>query len=65
MTASATYGIVADFLASMDTKRIISFHAPDEMQKLLDELIMKEKEEGELTKEDKDELDHYIVLERV
>jgi hypothetical protein len=65
MTASATYDIVADFLASMDPKRIISFHAPDEMQKRLDELILKEKEGGGLTKEDKDELDHYIVLERL
>lgn len=64
MTASATYDTVADFLASMDPVRMLELHAPEAMQERLEELIEKEKESG-LSKEEKDELDHYIVLERL
>ncbi|MCB9317121.1 MAG: hypothetical protein H6574_16690 [Lewinellaceae bacterium] len=64
MTASAAYDTVADFLASMDPVRILELHAPDSMQQRLEELIEKEKETG-LNKDEKDELDHYIVLERL
>lgn len=65
MTAQANYyDIVADFLASMDPSRILELHAPEAMQKRLEDLIEKEKESG-LAAEEKDELDHYIVLERL
>ena len=64
MTASATYDTVADFLASMGPARILELHAPETMQQRLEELLEKEKESG-LTVEEKDELDHYIVLERL
>ncbi len=64
MTASATYDTVADFLASMDPARILELHAPEVMQERMEYLLEKEKEVG-LDKEEKDELDHYIVLERL
>lgn len=64
MTAQATYDTVADFLASMNPARILELHAPEAMQQRLEELLEKEKETG-LTKDEKDELDHYIVLERL
>lgn len=64
MTVQATYDSVADFLASMNPARILELHAPEAMQQRLEELLEKEKETG-LTKEEKDELDHYIVLERL
>ena len=64
MPARSTCDFVADFIANMDPARLLKLHAPEAMQKRLEELIEKEKESG-LTKEEKDELDHYIVLERL
>lgn len=64
MTAASTYDSVADFLASMDPARILELHAPEAMQSRMEELLEKEKEQ-ELTKVEKDELDHYLVLERL
>lgn len=64
MTASTAYDTVADFLASMNPAKILELHAPEHMQERLEALLEKEKESG-LTKEEKDELDHYVVLERL
>ena len=59
-----TYDIVADFIASMNPKKVLEMRATDEMQKRLEELIDQEKNTG-LNPAEKDELDHYIVLERL
>ncbi|MDX2250196.1 MAG: hypothetical protein SF052_25665 [Bacteroidia bacterium] len=64
MIAQTTYDKVADFIASMNPKKVLGLRASDEMQIRLDGLIAKEKAIG-LTVEEKDELDHYIVLERL
>lgn len=58
------YNIVADYIASMSPEKTIELHAPANMQKRLEKLIAKEKSKG-LTKDEKNELDHYIVLERI
>lgn len=64
MTASAVYNSIADFIASLDPQRVLDLRADEAMQDRLEELIGKEKEEG-LDAEEKDELDHYIVIERL
>ncbi|MEM9886464.1 MAG: hypothetical protein AAF849_11285 [Bacteroidota bacterium] len=64
MTAQHTYDMVADFIASMNPRRVLELKAPASMQKRLETLIVREKEGG-LSLEEKDELDHYIVLERL
>ncbi len=64
MSVQTVYDHVADFIASMDPKRVLEMKAPEGMSIRLEDLIDKEKD-GELTEEEKDELDHYIVLERL
>jgi len=64
MIAQSTYDTVADFIASMNPKKVLDMRASQEMQIRLEELIGKEKDDG-LSLVEKDELDHYIVLERL
>jgi hypothetical protein len=64
MVAPNTYDVIADYIASMNPQKIMKLKAPVEMQKRFGELVAKEKTTS-LSKEEKDELDHYIVLERL
>lgn len=64
MTISNVYDTVADFIASMNPRKILELRADPEMQQQLEKLIEKEKTTG-LGPEEKEELDHYIVLERL
>ena len=64
MTASTVYDSVADFIAGMNPEKVLGLKADPEMQERLEELIEKERTSG-LNEEEKEELDHYIVLERL
>lgn len=64
MTALSVYDSVADFIAAMNPQKVLELKAAPEMQQRLEELIEQEKTSG-LNAEEKDELDHYIVLERL
>jgi hypothetical protein len=64
MTVQAVYDHIADFIASMDPQKVLELKAPPVISIQLEDLIDKEKE-GELTLEERDELDHYLVLERL
>ena len=64
MTASSVYDSVADFIASMNPEKVLGLRADPDMQSRLEKLIEKEKTTG-LSAEEKEELDHYIVLERL
>jgi hypothetical protein len=64
MTAQTVYDHVADFIAGMNPQRVLELKAPEAMSIRLEDLIDKEKE-GTLSSEEKDELDHYLVLERL
>jgi hypothetical protein len=64
MTAQLAYDHVADFIATMNPAKILELRAPESMRLRLEELIEQEKD-GQLSLTDKDELDHYIVLERL
>lgn len=55
---------ITDYLASMNPQMMLDFFAPKEMQSRLEFLIRKEKK-APLNKDEKDELDHYLVLERI
>lgn len=64
MTIYNAYDEIADILSNLEPARLIKLQASAEMQKRLEALIEKSKE-AELSKAEKDELDHYIVLERL
>lgn len=64
MLIYSVYDQVADLLASLDSAKVMALKATKEMQVRFDELASKSSE-GQLTPMEKDELDHYIVLERL
>lgn len=64
MKVQNVYDEVADFIANMNPSKILDLKASPLAQERLTDLIEKEKESG-LTYEEKDELDHYLVLERL
>lgn len=64
MTIFSVYDSIADFIATLNPKKVLDLKATPEMQQRIQELIEQEKS-SPLSKEEKDELDHYIVLERL
>lgn len=64
MATSNVYDSVADFIASLNPRKVLELRADPDVQQRLAVLIEKEKMEG-LTPDEKEELDHYIVLERL
>ena len=64
MTIYAVYDQIADLIARLDPSKVRALKATDEMTARLEFLIEKSKE-SPLNKAEKDELDHFIVLERL
>lgn len=64
MTIYNTYDQLAELIATLDPAKVLALKATEEMQERLEDLIEKSKE-GNLERREKDELDHYIVLERL
>lgn len=64
MTIYSAYDQVADLIARLDPANVMALKATEPMQKRLEELIAKSKADL-LDKREKDELDHYLVLERL
>jgi hypothetical protein len=64
MTIFSVYDSVADFIATLNPEKVLELKATPEMQQRLEKLVEQEKSSS-LSKEEKDELDHYIVLERL
>ena len=64
MTIYSAYDEIADLLSEIEPKRLLNLKASKAMQERLEILIEKSKEQA-LSREEKDELDHYIVLERL
>lgn len=58
------YDQLAEVLASSNSKYISSLKANEEMQTRFDLLLGKSKENS-LSEEEKDELNHFVVLERL
>ena len=63
-TVYNAYDELAEILALANPARVLQLKASKEMQVRLESLIQKSKE-GQLSRAEKDELDHYIVLERL
>ena len=64
MAVQTVYDHVADFIAEMNPAKLLQLRATDNDLERLEALIEKEKD-GILTFSEKDELDHYLVLERL
>ncbi|PLK46005.1 hypothetical protein [Emticicia sp. TH156] len=64
MTIYNTYDQLAELIAGLDPAKVLALKATDEMQTRLENLIEKSKESS-LDRREKDELDHYIALERL
>jgi hypothetical protein len=64
MTAQLAYDHIADFIAAMNPAKVLELRAPEAARLRLEALIELEKER-QLTPDEKDELDHFIVLERL
>jgi hypothetical protein len=64
MTIYSMYDQVANLMASLAPEKVLQLKASAEMQHRFNGLVDKARESG-LSLEEKDELDHYIVLERL
>lgn len=64
MSIYSTYEKIAELLSTVGSSKLESLRATPEMQERLESLIALSKENA-LSPVEKDELDHYIVLERL
>jgi len=64
VTIYTAYDEIADLLSEAEPTRLLNLRASAEMQQRL-EFLMEKSKEADLNKAEKDELDHYIVLERL
>lgn len=64
MTIYSVYDEIAGLLAQLAPAKILALKASSEIQERL-EFLIEESKEGRLSAQEKDELDHYIVLERL
>ena len=64
MTAQLAYDHIANFIAAMNPAKVLELQAPEAARLRLEELVELEKAK-ELSPAEKDELDHFIVLERL
>jgi len=58
------YDELAELLASMDSDKVLRFHASKPAQERLEELLEKNKE-GELNPSEVQELEKYMVVEHI
>ena len=61
---TSVYDEVAAFMASMNPEKVIAFKPSEANQERLDNLLDKQKNEG-LTPEEKSEIEHYLMLNRI
>ena len=64
MTVQTIYDHLAETIAAMNPTKVLEIRAPKLASERLESLVTKEKEQG-LSAVEKDELDHYLVLERL
>lgn len=64
MTIYGVYDQVADLLAGLDPAKVMALRASPETQARF-EVLTEKAEAGELSQREKDELDHFVVLERL
>ena len=59
----SAYEQIANLLANIDPEKLIGLKASKEMQQRY--LVLAEKHKNNISPQEKDELDHFIVLERI
>ncbi|MBL7814861.1 MAG: hypothetical protein JNL70_07620 [Saprospiraceae bacterium] len=64
MTVQTIYDHFAETIASMNPAKVLEIRAPQAASERLESLIEKKNEHG-LSAVEKDELDHFLVLERL
>jgi hypothetical protein len=64
VVTTSIYDEISGFIASMNPEKVIQFRPSDIQQNRLDFLLDKQKESG-LTSEEKTELDHYLIINRI
>ncbi|MDZ4705563.1 MAG: hypothetical protein SH848_16680 [Saprospiraceae bacterium] len=65
MTGSiSVYDEVANFMAAMNPEKVLAFKPSPANQARLDFLLDKQKEGG-LTQEEKSEVEHYLLINRI
>jgi hypothetical protein len=58
------YDSLAEFMAGMDPVKTLAFHAPENIQKRV-EFLLEKKQEQTLSEREKEELEHYFILEHI
>jgi hypothetical protein len=58
------YDSLAEFMAGMDAQKVLSFHAPADIQNRV-EVLLEKKKDTALSEREKEELDHYFILEHI
>jgi hypothetical protein len=58
------YDSLVDFIAGMDAEKVLAFHAPKDLQSRI-EMLLEKKQDSSLTLNEKEELDHYFILEHI
>lgn len=64
MLTQSVYKEVAEFMATMDPAKVIAFKPSPANQTRFDFLLDK-KAESELSNDEKSELEHYLILNRI
>jgi hypothetical protein len=64
VATTSIYDEISGFIASMNPEKVIQFRPSDTQQNRLDFLLDKQKESG-LTLDEKTELDHYLIINRI
>jgi hypothetical protein len=64
MTIYSVYDQIADLIASLPSAKVLALNPPQEVTHRFEQLVEKSKN-NELDSAEKDELDHFIVLERL
>ncbi len=58
------YDSLTEFIAGMDAQKVLTFYAPADLQARVETLFEKKKE-IELSEREKEELDHFFILEHI
>lgn len=64
MTIYNVYDQIAELIASLPPSKVLALHPPQEVVKRFEFLVEKSKN-NQLSITEKDELDHFIVIERL
>lgn len=64
MVAQQGYDEIATLLADMDPAKLVSLKASSVLQERVEDLLEKNSEEG-LTAEEKIEMEHYLIINRL